>query len=181
MLCKKNCSKCFCILPSKTSRVESFLSTLAGLPGTLPRSSLEQLFCRVPVSTCFCKKGTPKHTLFQKFSRILKSCKVKLEAVIWRLAICYKETPWRSLSWAFSKISTHLYKTCNSSWKEISRNFWKRYFLKHNNLHDRVLDRVVKFRNFFCYFIDPPQVLPKSFQSLRISQRKPLWWIPFPV
>ena len=35
-----------------------------------------------------------------------------------------------------------------------SWNFKKSYFLKHNNLRDRVLDRVKKFKNFFCYFIE---------------------------
>ena len=44
------------LLPSKTSRVESLLNTLAGLPGTFPKSSLEQLFYRESVSACFCKK-----------------------------------------------------------------------------------------------------------------------------
>ena len=42
---KNNCSEKFCILPSKTSMVEYFLSTLKGLPETFPKSSLEQLFC----------------------------------------------------------------------------------------------------------------------------------------
>ena len=35
-----------CILSSETSKVEFFLSTLVGLPGITPKSSLEQLFCR---------------------------------------------------------------------------------------------------------------------------------------
>ena len=46
---KNNCSENFCILcilSSETSRVEFFLSTLVGLPGITPKSSLEQLFCR---------------------------------------------------------------------------------------------------------------------------------------
>ena len=47
-------SKNFCILHSKTSRMESFLGTLAGLSGTLAKNSLEQLFPREPVSACFC-------------------------------------------------------------------------------------------------------------------------------
>ena len=34
------------ILEDETSRVEFFLSTLVGLPGITPKSSLEQLFCR---------------------------------------------------------------------------------------------------------------------------------------
>ena len=56
VLWKNNCSECFCILFRKTSMVESFLGVLAGLPGTLPKISLEQLLCRVPVSACFVKK-----------------------------------------------------------------------------------------------------------------------------
>ena len=46
---KNSCSENFCILcilSSETSRVEFFLSTLVGLPGITPKSSLEQLFCR---------------------------------------------------------------------------------------------------------------------------------------
>ena len=46
---KKNCSENFCILcilSSETSWVEFFLSTLVGLAGITPKSSLEQLFCR---------------------------------------------------------------------------------------------------------------------------------------
>ena len=46
---KKNCSKNFgtlCILSSKTSSVEFFLSTLVNLSGITPKSYLEQLFCR---------------------------------------------------------------------------------------------------------------------------------------
>ena len=53
VLWKNNCSECFCIL---FSMVESFLGVLAGFPGTLPKISLEQLLCRVPVSACFVKK-----------------------------------------------------------------------------------------------------------------------------
>ena len=36
----------YCILSSETLMVEFFLSTLVGLPGIAPKSSLEQLFCR---------------------------------------------------------------------------------------------------------------------------------------
>ena len=60
--------------PSKKSTAESFLITLVGLPGTFPKSSLEQLFCRETVSVCFCKKGNPQRVLSQEFSRILKTC-----------------------------------------------------------------------------------------------------------
>ena len=47
---KNNCSKNFCILPSKTSRVDSFLNKLGGLSGIFLKSYLEQLFCREPVN-----------------------------------------------------------------------------------------------------------------------------------
>ena len=53
---EKITSENFCILSSKTCRVESFLSTLAGLRGLLHKSCLKQLLCREPVSACFCKK-----------------------------------------------------------------------------------------------------------------------------
>ena len=36
--------------------VESVLSTLVDLPGSFPKSLLEQLFCREPVDACFCTK-----------------------------------------------------------------------------------------------------------------------------
>ena len=42
-----------CILFSKTSRVEIYLRTLAGLLEIFPKSSLEQLFCREPVKAYF--------------------------------------------------------------------------------------------------------------------------------
>ena len=45
--------KYFCQLPSKTSKLESFLSTLGGFS----KSSSEQLFSTEPVCTCFCKKA----------------------------------------------------------------------------------------------------------------------------
>ena len=53
---KNNCFENSCILLSKTSRVEFFLCILARLLETFPKSCLEQLFCREPFSTCFCKK-----------------------------------------------------------------------------------------------------------------------------
>ena len=34
--------------------VESVLNTLAGLPGSFPKSILEQVFCREPLDTSFC-------------------------------------------------------------------------------------------------------------------------------
>ena len=43
-------------IPSKTSMVESFLRTSAGLPGSL--SYVDQLFCREQVSPCFCRKAS---------------------------------------------------------------------------------------------------------------------------
>ena len=46
----------FASFPREASRVEFFLYTLAGLPGNFRKSSLEQLFCREPVSACFSKK-----------------------------------------------------------------------------------------------------------------------------
>ena len=52
---KDNSSKNFCILSTKTSRVESFLSTLAHVPGIFSKSFLEQLFRREPASACFYK------------------------------------------------------------------------------------------------------------------------------
>ena len=41
---------------SNTSILESFLRTIAGLPGSFPKTILEQLFCKEPVGACFCKK-----------------------------------------------------------------------------------------------------------------------------
>ena len=49
--------------------------------------------------------------LSQEFSRILKICKVRLEAIIWRLEICYKETPQQSFSYTFSKIFKRTFKS----------------------------------------------------------------------
>ena len=70
---ENNYSEYFWQLSSKTSMLESLLSTLR----SFWRSSSEQLFCRELVCTCFCKKGIPHHTLSQEFSRILKICKAK--------------------------------------------------------------------------------------------------------
>ena len=49
--------------------------------------------------------------LSQEFSRILKTCKVRLEAIIWRLAICYKETPKQNFSYTFCKIFETTFKS----------------------------------------------------------------------
>ena len=46
VLWENNYPENFRIVPSEKSSAESFLSTLAGPPGTFPKSSLEQLFCR---------------------------------------------------------------------------------------------------------------------------------------
>ena len=56
VLWENNCPENFHIVPSEKSSAESFLSTLAGPPGTFLKSSLEQLFCRESVSNCFCKR-----------------------------------------------------------------------------------------------------------------------------
>ena len=69
---KNNCSKNFCIFLSKTSKVESFLSTLAGLPGTFPKGCLEQLFCRKPVSACFCEKELHSTHYLRNFPQFWK-------------------------------------------------------------------------------------------------------------
>ena len=42
--------------------------------------------------------------LSQEFFRTLKTCTVRLEDVIWRFAICTKETPEQSFSCTFPKI-----------------------------------------------------------------------------
>ena len=69
VLWKVNWSECFCILSSKISRVESFSSTLSGLPETLPKSFFKQLFCREPVSAYFCKKELHSTCYFRNFSQ----------------------------------------------------------------------------------------------------------------
>ena len=50
---KYSSSKSFWKLPSKTSIVEFFLDTLAGLSGSFPKSCLEQIFCREPAGAAF--------------------------------------------------------------------------------------------------------------------------------
>ena len=76
---------------SVSDSVESFFSTLSSLPGSFPKSCLEQLFCRRPVSACFCRKDSLLNLtwgIFQNFKTTaqgwrlwfvgLKSTKMKL-------------------------------------------------------------------------------------------------------
>ena len=81
---QKSHSENFWKRPSNTSMLESFLSKL----GSFSKSCSEQLFCREPVHTRFCKKGIPQHMLSQEFSRNLKTC----QAESWRLFVGLKFT-----------------------------------------------------------------------------------------
>ena len=79
-----NCSGNFCKLPVQTSRVEPFLSTLTGLPGTFPKFYLGQLFCRETFSACFFVKRSSTveviSVIFQHFKNIqgkAGSCNLK--------------------------------------------------------------------------------------------------------
>ena len=72
---KNNCSEnlcILCILSRETSRLEFFLSRLAGFPGVFPKSSSEQLFCRETFSACraFARRNSTAK-LSKEFSRIL--------------------------------------------------------------------------------------------------------------
>ena len=52
--------------------VESLLSTLGGLPGSFPKSCLEQLFCREPFNAWFCVKELHRRRYLKNFPDILK-------------------------------------------------------------------------------------------------------------
>ena len=74
---KYSCSENFWKLPSKTSMLESFLITL----GSFSNSCSEQLFCREPVPSCFCKKEPHSTHYLKSFSlqfECLKFTKKKL-------------------------------------------------------------------------------------------------------
>lgn len=68
-------------------------------PWEVSRSCLEQLFWREPVSTCFCRKGLHSICYLRNFPELKHA---RQEAVIWRLAVYYKETSLQSFSWTFS-------------------------------------------------------------------------------
>ena len=52
--------------------VESVLSTLVGLPGSFPKSILEQLFCREPIDACFCTKELCSRHYLKNLPQFLK-------------------------------------------------------------------------------------------------------------
>ena len=52
--------------------VESVLSTLVGLPGSFPKSILEQLFCRKPVDVCLCTKELCSRHYLKNLPEFLK-------------------------------------------------------------------------------------------------------------
>ena len=52
--------------------VESVLSTLVGLPGNFPKSTLEQLFCREHVDACFCTKELCSRYYLKNLPEFLK-------------------------------------------------------------------------------------------------------------
>ena len=64
---KTNCSESFCILLCKTSTVGPFLNTLAGLPGTFRKSSLEQLFCGNLLAPASVKKNSTENIISKMF------------------------------------------------------------------------------------------------------------------
>ena len=68
---KNNWSEYFWKLTSKTSMVESVLSTLVGLPGSFPKSILEQLFCREP-DDCFSTKELCSRHYLKNLPEFLK-------------------------------------------------------------------------------------------------------------
>ena len=61
---KKTAPKIPAYFPTKHPR----WSTLAGLPRTIPKSCLLQLFCRESFSACFCKKELGSRRNFSDFS-----------------------------------------------------------------------------------------------------------------
>ena len=73
---KNNCFKTFwicCILSSKTSTLEFFMSTLGDLPGIFPKSSLEQLCWRELVGPASVKWNFTEHVIsgtFQNFKNM---------------------------------------------------------------------------------------------------------------
>ena len=98
---RNGCSENFWI-SSKTSMLESFLKTLAGLSEIFPKSYLEQLFCREPVRVWFFKKkfhSTLYLTNFSRFSITRESEGCSLQA-----CSLLKRTVLQSYSWNFSEI-----------------------------------------------------------------------------
>ena len=63
--------------------VESVLSTVVGLAGCLPKSLLEQLFCREPVDASFCIKKLYSRRYLKNFSEFLKQGILKNSELCW--------------------------------------------------------------------------------------------------
>ena len=55
---------------SETSRMDFFLSALAGVLGIFPKTSLEQILCREPASVCLCKKELHSTRFLRNFPEI---------------------------------------------------------------------------------------------------------------
>ena len=93
---KNNWSKnscILCVLSRKTFRMNFYLGTLAGLPRIFPKSSLEQLFCREPVSDYFWKKKTLQHTLISGISQNFKIMQGKARGCNLKIGNLLKGTP----------------------------------------------------------------------------------------
>ena len=72
------------------------LSAVADLSGSFPKTCFKQLFCReLPVPASVKRNSTPGAILeiFQNFTNMQR-----LQTVIWRLEIYYKETPLQRFS-----------------------------------------------------------------------------------
>ena len=111
--------------------VESVLSALVGLPGSFPKSILEQLYCREPVDACFCTKEFCSRHYLKNLPEFLKhktedwslhtcnllkrnfSTELFLKRHIQQLGICmfffvrWKETPLYFIRPKFVTVITH--------------------------------------------------------------------------
>lgn len=67
MIPKYSRTESFRKLLRKAFMMESFLSTISQLSEKFPKSCLNQLFCREPVSVCFCKSEPQNRRYLRNF------------------------------------------------------------------------------------------------------------------
>ena len=95
---QKSCAKFDSKVLSKTSIGESFWNIIADLTWKLPKSFLEQLFCREHIITCFCKTLNVKWKFFRNKATI-KAVGYSISKVIQELFKFFEifKKPFRSL------------------------------------------------------------------------------------
>ena len=107
----------------ETSELESFLSTLADLPGSFPQNCLEQVFCKANLRvSASVKKDLHSWRYLRNFSEFQKCA--RLESVVFGMQFTKKELHYRHQSRHLRKLFG--VDAANCRFPEISRrtSFW---------------------------------------------------------